>query len=190
MLPRPAHPAMERKARGCLFHAPLIAELLSRWAIRSVDARVLDPTCGEAVFLLAATSRPKALGAHPETITTQLIGVDLHQASVDASGFLLAATDAGASLVSSELFELPTPAHLDDRTGWQDAMIGNPPLVRYREHRGHVRARSAAAALAQGVRPSGLASSWAATLVHASSFLAPSGRLAMRYEPLRESSRR
>ena len=58
-------------------------------------------------------------------------------------------------------------------------MIGNPPFVRYQEHRGHPRKRSAAAALAQGVRLSGLSSSWAATLVHASAFLTPTGRLAM-----------
>jgi hypothetical protein len=63
--------------------------------------------------------------------------------------------------------------------GWQDAVIGNPPFVCYQEHRGHVRRRSVAAALEQGVRLSGLASSWAATLVHASAFLRPSGRLAM-----------
>ena len=58
-------------------------------------------------------------------------------------------------------------------------MIGNPPFVRYHEHRGADRKRSASAALAQGVRLSGLASSWAATLVHASAFLKPDGRLAM-----------
>src|SRR5262249_35899810 len=38
---------------------------------------------------------------------------------------------------------------------------------------------SAAAALAQGVRLSGLASSWAAALVHACAFLKPAGRIGM-----------
>jgi L-serine dehydratase len=48
-----------------------------------------------------------------------------------------------------------------------DAVVGNPPFIRYQDHRGDARKRSAAAALAQGVRLSGLASSWAALLVHA-----------------------
>ena len=54
-----------RKARGAFFTPPAIADVLVRWAIRSPDARVtvghqvtdaraLDPTCGEAVFLLAS----------------------------------------------------------------------------------------------------------------------------------------
>ncbi len=174
-----ADPAAQRKARGAFFTPPPIAEFLGRWAIRSSDARVLDPTCGEAVFLLAAAERLKALGATPEGIAGQLTGVDLHQPSLDASGSLLKAAGAGANLVRSDFFELPTPAHLGDRVGWQDAVIGNPPFVRYQEHRGQVRRRSVAAALEQGVRLSGLASSWAATLAHASAFLRPSGRLAM-----------
>lgn len=174
-----ADPAALRKARGAFFTPPPIAEFLSRWAIRSPDAHVLDPTCGEAVFLLAATERLEAIGASEEAITNQLTGVDLHQPSLDASRSLLELAGAGANLVRSDFFELPTPAQIGDRVGWQDAVIGNPPFVRYQEHRGHTRKRSAAAAFEQGVRLSGLASLWAATLVHASAFLRPTGRLAM-----------
>jgi adenine-specific DNA-methyltransferase len=139
----------------------------------------MDPTCGEAVFLLAAADRLKALDASPAEIAQQLTGVDLHQPSLDASAGLLAEEGTGANLVRSDFFDLQTPAQIGDRVGWQDAVIGNPPFVRYQEHRGNLRKRSAAAALAQGVRLSGLASSWAATLVHASAFLKPTGRLAM-----------
>ncbi|HEX5853499.1 MAG TPA: N-6 DNA methylase, partial [Solirubrobacteraceae bacterium] len=179
MLSRLAEPTSLQKARGAFFTPPPIAEFLGRWAIRSGDARVLDPTCGESVFLLAAAERLKDLGATSTGIAAQLTGIDLHQPSLDASGSLLDTAGAGANLVCSDFFELPTPAHLGDRVGWQDAVIGNPPFVRYQEHRGQVRKRSVAAALEQGVRLSGLASSWAATLVHASAFLTPEGRLAM-----------
>lgn len=50
-----------------------------------------------------------------------------------------------------------------------DAVIGNPPFVSYQQHIEQTRRRSAAAALEQGVRLSGLASSWAALLVLAAS---------------------
>src|SRR5690349_6715494 len=168
MSSRSVDSAALRKARGAFFTPLPIAEFLGRWAIRSADMRVLDPTCGEAVFLLAAAERLEALGATPGAVTDQLTGVDLDQPSFNTSRSLLKAAGAGANLVRSDFFELPTPAHLGDRVGWQDAVIGNPPFVRYQEHRGHVRRRSVAAALEQGVRLSGLASSWAATLVHAS----------------------
>jgi adenine-specific DNA-methyltransferase len=179
MLSRPSDPQALRKARGAFFTPPAIAEFLGRWAIRTPHARVLDPTCGEAVFLLAAAERLQALGTPSSATSKQLSGVDLHQPSLEASAALLSERGARANFVCSDFFELPTPAQIGDRVGWQDAVIGNPPFVRYQEHRGDIRKRSAAAALAQGVRLSGLASSWAATLVHASAFLKPTGRLAM-----------
>jgi hypothetical protein len=168
-----------RKARGAFFTPPAIADFLARWAVRSPDDRVLDPTSGEAVFLLAAGERLKSLGAQSSSIAEQLTGVDLHAPSLEASKNLLAAEGFEAQLIESDFFDLMTPAQIEDRVGWQDAVIGNPPFVRYQEHRGDIRKRSASAALAQGVRLSGLASSWAATLVHASGFLKPTGRLAM-----------
>lgn len=167
------------KARGAFFTPPAIAEFLSRWAVRTADACVLDPTCGEAVFLLAAAERLARLGASPSQIARQLTGVDLHQPSLDASRTLLREAGVDANLVPSDFFDLSTPAQIGDRIGLHDAVIGNPPFVRYQAHRGLTRKRSAVAALAQGVRLSGLASSWAATLVHASAFLTPTGRLAM-----------
>jgi hypothetical protein len=139
----------------------------------------MDPTCGEAAFLVAAAERLQTLGVPPQAVAAQLTGVDLHQPSLDSSAELLRELGVGANLVRSDFFELVSPAQIGDRVGWQDAVVGNPPFVRYQEHRGDDRKRSAAAALAQGVRLSGLASSWAATLVHASAFLKPTGRLAM-----------
>ena len=59
------------------------------------------------------------------------------------------------------------------------AVIGNPPFVRYQSFSGEARARGLEAALAQGVRLSGLASSWAAFVVKAASHLRPDGRLAL-----------
>lgn len=177
---RAQDPPDHRKARGAFFTPPTIADFLTRWAIRSGDATIMDPTCGEAVFLLAAADRLKRLKASPTAISEQLTGVDLHAPSLDEAARLLAERDvARPNLVCSNLFDLSPPTQLGDRVGWQDAVIGNPPFVRYQEHRGTMRKRSATAALAQGVRLSGLASSWAATLIHASAFLKPDGRLAM-----------
>lgn len=171
---------LERKARGAFFTPPAIADFLTRFAIANdASARVLDPTCGEAVFLLAAGRHLENLGASPEAISEQLCGVDLHKPSLNESAKFLADEGFAANLLCSDFFELPSPAQIGDETGWQDAVVGNPPFVRYQEHTGETRKRAAAAALAQGVRLSGLASSWAPTLVHASAFLKPSGRLAM-----------
>jgi adenine-specific DNA methylase len=169
-----------RKARGAFFTPPAIADYLAEWAVEGdVSATVMDPTCGEAVFLEAAGQKLAALGATPEQLREQMFGVDLHEASVEASAELLRAEGLDGSFTVSDFFAQPTPDKIDAQLPLVDAIIGNPPFVRYQEHVGAERKRAQLAALAQGVRLSGLASSWAALVVHACGFLKPEGRLAM-----------
>lgn len=176
----PGDSAALRKQRGAFFTPAAIADFLAAWATSGrADAKVLDPTCGEAVFLLAAARRLEANGADPAATAELLHGADLHAATLEQSRALLAAEGFDANLTVGDFFAQPTPAQLGTALPWMDAVIGNPPFVRYHEHKGEARKLSVAAALAQGVRLSGLASSWAALLVHACSFLKPDGRVAM-----------
>lgn len=172
--------AEDRKARGAFFTPAAIAEFLAAWAIDDDPrARVLDPTCGEAVFLLAAGRRLRELGVPATALQEQVYGVDLHRASLQAAEADLSSDGLDAHLIEADFFSLSTPRQIGCPLPLMDAVIGNPPFVRYQEHAGENRRRSARAALAQGVRLSGLASSWAASLVHASAFLHDEGRLAM-----------
>jgi adenine-specific DNA-methyltransferase len=172
--------SMLRKQRGAFFTPYEIANFTAGWAVADrADSRVLDPTSGEGVFLLAAARHLRRGGADPSNLKEQIFGVDIHAGSLAETGALLAQDEAAATLVESDFFAQSTPGQLDAQVPWVDAVIGNPPFVRYQEHRGETRRRSLAAALAQGVRLSGLASSWAALLVHACAFLKPDGRVAM-----------
>lgn len=169
-----------RKARGAFFTPPVIADFLAAWAVDDDPrATVLDPTCGEAVFLLAAARQLRKVGASAGDLARQVFGVDLHQASLDAAMGLLEEDGLDAYLIADDFFNLSTPTQLGCPFPEVDAVIGNPPFVRYQNHVGMSRQRSATAALTQGVRLSGLASSWAALLVHSCAFLKPEGRLAM-----------
>ncbi|HEX3174457.1 MAG TPA: N-6 DNA methylase [Solirubrobacterales bacterium] len=169
-----------RKARGAFFTPPAIAEYLAEWAVEDdSSASIMDPTCGEAAFLEAAGRKLAKLGATSEQLREQVVGVDLHEASVKASATLLRDQGLDGSFIVSDFFALPTPGKLDAKTPYIDAIIGNPPFVRYQRHVGQERKRAQLAALEQGVRLSGLASSWAALVVHACGFLKPEGRLAM-----------
>ena len=170
----------ERKARGAFFTPPALANFLARWAIHgNSSARVLDPTCGEGVFLLAAARQLRELGTVEEKLDNQVHGVDLHHASLAETSQLLEDEGLDANLLVADFFELATPSDLFSSFGPFDAVVGNPPFIRYQQHIGQARHASALAALRQGVRLSGLASSWAALLIHAGAFLEPEGRLAM-----------
>ncbi len=169
-----------RKARGAFFTPSAIADFLSDWAIGDdPDAKVLDPTCGEAVFLLSTAARLRELGAPANALDQQVFGVDLHQPSLDSAMGLLETEGLDARLIAADFFGLPSPSQLGCPLPEMDAVVGNPPYVRYQQHVGDSRSRSLSAALQQGVRLNRLASSWAALLVHACAFLKPEGRLAM-----------
>jgi len=153
-----------RKARGAFFTPAPIARYITRWALRGPTGRALEPSSGEAAFLLAA--------AQEGGTGWQLDGVELDPDSARSARAALAATGVDAAVTTADFFTLP--ARRD-----YDAVIGNPPYVRYHDFTGPQRIRAAAAAARAGVRLSGLASSWAAFTVHACGFLRPGGRLAL-----------
>jgi adenine-specific DNA-methyltransferase len=176
----PGDSAELRKARGAFFTPPAIAEHLAAWAIQDdPNATVLDPTCGDGVFLIAAGQHLKALGRQTSDLDSQVFGVDLHRESLDEAMRVLEGEGLDAHLVASDFFAVPTPDTLDAPLPYLDAVIGNPPFIRYQDHVGDSRRMSVEAAFKQGVRLNGLASSWAASLAHAAGFLKPDGRLAM-----------
>jgi adenine-specific DNA-methyltransferase len=168
-----------RKVRGAFFTPKPIADYLADWAVEGDPAtKVLDPTCGEAVFLESAAERLRTLGASQAALRSQVLGVDLHEHSIRQSQRLLREGGLDGSFIAEDFFAVPTPDKLSPLP-YVDAVIGNPPFVRYQHHAGLDRMRAQRAALEQGVRLSGLASSWAALLVHACGFLKPEGRLAI-----------
>ena len=173
------HPAA-RKSRGAFFTPPAIADYLASWAVEDdPKARILDPTCGESVFLQAAARELMAVGADKRHLNHQIFGVDTERESIARSERVFAGDGLSATLMVDDFFEVPAPNQIGCPLPGMDAIIGNPPYIRFQKHAGIDRKKSRAAALAQGVRLSGLASSWAALLVHACSFLKKDGRLAM-----------
>ncbi len=160
-----------RKARGAFFTPPEISRFICEWAIRETSDRVLEPSSGEASFLLAAGERLRQLGA--TTIDgQQLVGVELHEPSAQLALQFLADRGVAGTVTVSDFFEVPPSRSFE-------AVIGNPPYIRYQQFAGAARAKGLQAALAQGVRLNGLASSWAAFTVHAAQFLNPSGRMGL-----------
>jgi adenine-specific DNA-methyltransferase len=177
---RPGDSPALRKERGAFFTSPQIADYLADWAVAGdPNARILDPTCGEAVFLRSAGRRLRALGRAPGDLDQHLFGVELHATSLDWASSVLQGDGLDARLMVADFFDVATPEEPGAPLPAMDAVIGNPPFVRYQRHIGQARARSRQAALRQHVRLSGLASSWAALVVHAGGFLKPDGRLAM-----------
>jgi len=154
----------QRKARGAFFTPQPIARFIADWAVTSPSAAVLEPSCGEAVFLREAGRGGRHHGP--------LVGVELHPASAAEAERSLRADGTDATIHTGDFFRLPLTERFD-------AIIGNPPYIRYHDFAGQDRLRARAAALRAGVRLTGLASSWAAFTVHAALHLKSGGRLGL-----------
>lgn len=160
-----------RKERGAFFTPAAITKFVANWAIRAGADRVLEPSAGDAAFLVAAVEQLSKLrrgrNAEPE-----VDGVEIHAHSAKVARKRVRDAGGKANVRQSDFFDVvPKPAY--------DAVIGNPPYIRYQSFSGEARAKSRQAALRAGVALNGLASSWAAFTVHSALFLKRGGRLGL-----------
>ena len=103
---------------------------------------------------------------------SRLVGVDIQASALAQAKGRLGGDHA--ELVNADFFST-TP----DKLGRFDAVVGNPPFIRFHRFSGMSRARALGVAKAAGVKLTALSSAWAPFLVHAAQFVQPGGRLAM-----------
>jgi len=161
------------KSLGAFYTDTQIADFLVWWAIRSAQDLVLDPCFGGGVFLRSACNRLIKLGGQP---ASQVFGVELDY-SVYAQIANNLSQEFGVrkrNLLSRDFFDVD-PATLPQ----VDAIIGNPPFIRYHRFSGAERKQALIRAEQQGVHLTELSSSWAPFLIHSIAMLKPGGRLVM-----------
>ncbi|WP_155631483.1 Eco57I restriction-modification methylase domain-containing protein, partial [Burkholderia cepacia] len=114
----------KQKLRGG-YYTPLdLAIFISKWVKEVKPKNILEPSCGDGVFFEALA---KAKGFQ----TANVVGFELD--SVEAQKSRARASDVGLKSiqVNSEDFLGWAIDHLHDGGARFDAVIGNPPFVRY-----------------------------------------------------------
>ena len=143
-----------RKDLGAYYTPPTVVRTLVSWATRGVlSGPVLDPSCGDGRFLAGLQDG---------------VGVDIDPAAVAE-----ASKCANANIIAADFFKWAP-----DTNRRFAAAVGNPPFIRYQRFSGRARERALQYCAAQGVKLSGLCSSWAPFVVGASRLLKRGGRLA------------
>ncbi len=167
-----------QKLRGGYYTSAEVAEWLCAWAIRTPKDRVLEPSCGDGAFLEAATARFTELGARGPKIADQLLGIEIIAAEADrARSRLRGPLGARARDVVQN----------EDFFGWWqghpvrnvDAVVGNPPFIRYQNFPEPHRTRAMAIMKDLGLTPNKLTNIWVPFVVAAAASLRPGGRLAL-----------
>jgi adenine-specific DNA methylase len=165
--------AESAKALGAFYTSIQVADFLVWWAVRSAHDTVMDPSFGGGVFIRSACHRLLALGGNP---SNQVFGVELDSQVYD----LITDKIEDEFEVSKrnfwrrDFFDLePLPVNK------VNAIVGNPPFIRYQRFNSDVRKRALTKAAEQGVRLTQLSSSWAPFVIHSVSMIKSGGRLGL-----------
>ncbi|MGH9345826.1 MAG: N-6 DNA methylase [Vicinamibacterales bacterium] len=157
-----------RKTHGAFYTPEDVAEFLTRWAIRTPGDSILDPSAGDGVFLAAAGR------ILPTPSKNHVRGIEVLETTCRQTTARLEELGVACELRCADFFDVTPRQH-----GMVDAVVGNPPFIRYHRFTGDSRMRALSRAREAGVAISALTSSWAPFLVHAITFIRHGGRLAV-----------
>ena len=154
---------VDTKLRGGYYTPEPLATFLVEWAVRSSEARVLEPSAGAGAFVRAVV--PHVAHGH----------VDAIELFESEAALIREAVGDRAEVTSGDVFAWYEPT----RDGTYDAVIGNPPFIRYQTFPESHRTGGFALMHRAGLRPNRLTNAWVPFVVLATMALKPGGRLAM-----------
>lgn len=173
-------PISDQKLRGGYYTPNPIAQFLATWAVRNAADRVLEPSCGDGVFLEAIATVLRGHGARPFQIARHLRAVELNAAEADKARTRLrrlgADSDWSDAVYTGDFF-----SHCSGPLGKLkfDAVLGNPPFIRYQNFPSEQRERAFALMRSVGLKPNGLTNAWVPFVCIGTTMLKDTGRLAM-----------
>jgi adenine-specific DNA-methyltransferase len=164
------------KLRGGYYTSPQLAIWLAKWAIRNRQDIVLEPSCGQGVFLEAAARRLSELGNTSKS-SPNLTGIEIIAREAEKARALL------RPYFSFNVDKIVKTA--DFFAWWQsperpafDTVIGNPPFIRYQSFPEPYRNRAMSIMGQLGMTPNRLTNMWVPFVAAAVASLRPGGRLA------------
>lgn len=184
----------EQKLRGSYYTPKIIADFLAQWAIHSATALVLEPSCGDGEILESVLRTLVENGASAKEAVRLAQGVEIN--CIEAKKALDRIRAAGFkpttdSVVCGDFFDFckkhiaptqQTLSYSDEPAAEQklfDAVVGNPPFVRYQNFPEEQRIAAFEIMHQVGMKPSRLTNSWVGFIVASSLLLKENGRLAM-----------
>jgi adenine-specific DNA methylase len=151
-----------QKLRGGYYTDPEIARYLLDWVLQAKPRTVLEPSCGDGVFL-------RALGDSDVEVTA--VELDPNEA-IEARRAAPAARVIEGDYLAWALDQLDAPPMFD-------AVVGNPPFIRYQYLDAQVQARSEQLIRGFSLRFTKHTNAWVPFVIGALAQLRPGGRLAM-----------
>lgn len=159
------------KLRGGYYTPSAISEFIVNWAIRSTADTVLEPSCGDGSFIEAARKRLVCLGLSDEEAYNQVTGIELDKTEAEK------ARSVGGRIVDGDFFTF-YKNEIDDKLSY-DAIVGNPPFIRYQNFDEQYRSVAFDLMKKHGFHPNRLTNIWLPFLDLSCHALKPDGRIGM-----------
>jgi adenine-specific DNA-methyltransferase len=166
------------KLRGGYYTSPELVSWMCAWAIRAKSDRVLEPSCGDGAFLAGAAERFTELRASTRSICSNLRGIEISggEAARARKRLVTQLGPCARDIVETGDFFLWSQKSGNPSF---DAVVGNPPFIRYQTFPEPHRGRAMQIMGAHGLAPNRLTNIWVPFVVAAFAALRRGGRLSM-----------
>lgn len=155
------------KLRGGYYTPLTVAKFLTRWALADGATSVLEPSCGDGVFL-------RAIAQHPSPPTT-IHGVELDPAEAEKAQRALGRPTKARKVFAMDFLSY---AQVSGVTQY-DTAVGNPPFIRYQFLEPETQHLARDLYATHGLPFTKHLNAWAPFIVDSLDRLAPGGRMAM-----------
>lgn len=165
------------KLRGGYYTPSTIAEFLARWVARKSGDSILEPSCGDGNILVPTKAALDALKSGRRKST--LVGVEIFPTEAAKARKRVAVGKNGTTtteIVTGSFFDWARRAI--DKGVRFDAVVGNPPFVRYQDFPEDQRTVAFELLREVGLNPTRLTNSWMPFVVASARLLNETGRLA------------
>lgn len=179
-----------QKLRGGYYTPKPIADFLAQWAIQTANTEVLEPSCGDGSLVEAAVETLLAKGASKEAIAHLIhaVEIDPDEAERTVERMRALRISQNEETICVEDFFAHCRARLFGERFMGvtttaarkfDAVIGNPPFIRYQNFPEASRTIAVEMMQEVGLHPTRLLNAWLPFLIVSTLLLKDCGRLAM-----------
>lgn len=161
-----------QKLRGG-YYTPLdIASFISRWVLSNGSSHILEPSCGDGAFLTA-------IGRHQQKTIATVTAFELDFFEAAKASSAAAAANVAANVVNSDFLEWALDRITHKEELQFDAVIGNPPFIRYQYLPEKFQSLSEAIFNNLNCKFTKHTNAWVPFVLASLALLKPGGRLAM-----------
>lgn len=165
-----------QKLRGGYYTPKAIADFLCQWSIDINTERILEPSCGDGNFIESAILRFKELKIEGEDLKDRIKGIELLEEESRKAKARAANLGLNSNTIINNDFFHQISSNGSDK---YDAVIGNPPFIRYQNFPEEHRKLAIEMMQNLGLNPNRLTNIWVPFLVISASLLKENGKMAM-----------